>query len=235
MTELGLSEVVGIFLDEINGGEAEYARAYRMAMRGMRELDWDVTGKVITLPLPVECDKTVCIPDDCVSIVGVGIANAKGEFTTLSENKALSMYEGNPKSLNGAPTNLSMLPNIISSTGSLGVGSYASYGEYKIDKSQNLIILSPSFNSDQILLKYLVRRKTDEDDYLIPEMASEALVAYLKWKWVDGKSSVPAGEKARLRSQWVMEKNKCKSRLRNIKAQDLQQAARKASRMGLKW
>ena len=42
MAKVKLNEVVGMFLDMHNYGPSEYAKAYRIAIRGWKQLNWDV-------------------------------------------------------------------------------------------------------------------------------------------------------------------------------------------------
>lgn len=241
MADIKLSQVVGEFLDTINAGPAEYARAYRFAMRGMRNLEWDVTGENYECELPVECDMTVCLPDDFINLVRIGIINSKGEVATLTQNNDLTLSDGLRQGGDYTPTadtvdDFLFSDNnyrVYSSASSLSVGSYPNIGEYKVEREQGLIILNPDFCYDTVTVKYL-RRKKVKGEYMINELSVEALVAYIDWQWHKNKPGVSYSDKATKRMEWFNEKRLAKSRIKNTTKQILSQIARQATRQGLK-
>lgn len=235
MANIALSAVVGEFLDTIRGGEAEYALAYRMAMRGLRVLNWDVIGENVEVELPVECDMTVCLPDGFVNLVRVGIVNDKGELVPLTENQNLTMYEGGAGSplsgLRDIPNQLSAYHNV--SSYSLGVGSYANYGTYRVDLDQHRIILNPDFCHSCVVLMYL-RRTEKDSDYLFNELGADALFSYIDWQWHVNKSGISTYEKEVKKNEWLRQKRIANQRIKNTTRQVMSQISRQATRQGLK-
>src|SRR5690606_38149757 len=86
-----LSEIVGMALDQFNLGKQEYARFYRFAIRGLRNLNWDVTGTAKEVPIPVSCDLTAPLPDDFLKEIKVGVAGPDGQISALTRNNNLSL------------------------------------------------------------------------------------------------------------------------------------------------
>lgn len=234
MAEVSLSTIVGEFLDLIQGGQAEYARAYRIAMRGLRELEWDVTGENYEDEFAVEYDKTVCLPDDFINLVRIGIINGKGELDPLIENKSLSVFEGRDGYSKSGSMNISShLSKTVLYSGSLGVGSYPGPGSYRLDRDQKIIILNPDFCHDRVVIMYLRRKKCD-GDYVLNELSVTALVSFLDWQWHMNKSGVPSYDKLEKKREWLRQKKLAKSRIKNTTRQVMSQISRQATRQGLK-
>lgn len=66
-----LSEVVSNFLDATDLGDAEYSRAYRIALRGAREFKIDSDGNIQRATLEIKGDYTLYLPSDCIRVVRV--------------------------------------------------------------------------------------------------------------------------------------------------------------------
>lgn len=240
MADIKLSQAVGEFLDLINAGPAEYARAYRIAMRGLRNLEWDVSGENHECELPVECDMTVNLPEDYINLNAIGVVNSRGELAALTHNANLTLADGlrqGQEYHTGSDfiEEWSKFDNYMAynSSSSLGVGSYPNIGEYREDRSQNIIILNPDFCYNSVVLRYL-RRKKVKGDYLINELSVDALVAYMDWQWHRSKPGVSYSDRMAKRQEWFNEKRLAKSRIKNTTLQKMSQIARQATRQGLK-
>jgi hypothetical protein len=227
-----LSEIVSQFLDGADYGDAEYSKAYRIAIRGWRNLNWDVTGDLVRDKVPVECDMTVCIPEGCISIKKVGIVGKGGNLITLKENPNLTDFtcytdlEDEPSNtvsdswwdseVNWAALNWS---------GSLGVGSYRAVGEFRIDTAKNRLILNPEFNKSHVILEYLAHPKI-EGEYTIHEFASEALLSYLRWQWFINKKGTAQGEREQYRREFFNDKRLAQLRIKKPLNQVLRQVTK---------
>ncbi len=96
-----------------------------------------------------------------------------------------------------------------------GAGGGHLRGEYRIDLDQNRIELSTDGNVSEAVIEYT----SDEARNSYPVIhvyAEEALRCYLYYKLCERKSSVPAGEKARARSEYYNERRKAKARMSNF-------------------
>jgi len=233
-----LSAVVGIFLDEIQGGQAEYARCYRMAIRGWKELELDITGVPLTVFLPVASDNTADLPDNFIKETNVGVLNGKGEIASLTRNNNLI------SNLDGCATvqhdtdilafdNDEKFDNYIYQQASYGLGSYNHIGEFKVDMSANLIILNPDFNCGEIVLEYLGREEF-EGEYTIDTRLVDALAAYIRWRYNIGKKGVGFGTAQAMMQEYIREKNNAKFRIKRPTIADMNQSARIHTKIGLK-
>jgi len=96
-----------------------------------------------------------------------------------------------------------------------GMGGGHLRGEYRIDLDQNRIELSTNDGVSEAIIEYV----SDEARNSFPVIhvyAEEALRSYMYYKLIERKSTVPAGEKARARSEYYNERRKAKARLNNF-------------------
>lgn len=218
-TKIKISQVVSEFLDELGLGEAEYSRAYRIAVRGARELQFDVYGTPKTQLVSVSCDGTAEKPEDCVKVLSVGLS---GEYETrgLTQNSNLSKYESYRPDISGK------------SHWSMGRGSWTDIGEYK--DMGDYIILSPAHaHCGNVVIEYL-SMVDDNGEYTIHPMASEALIAFIKWKWFNAKKNQSVWDKRDYERNWWNEKKNARMRIKSPSAQLLNQHARKNTKLGIR-
>lgn len=240
MARVNIKNAVSEFLDEINGGPAEFARAYRMAVIGSKELRWDITGHIKTASLCVECDLTVKLPEDLIKVIKVGVANHNGEIATLTKNNDLSFDTG----LCGKVMTEDILEYDVRNNWndggfnsyinqSLGRGSYNTIGEYRLSTEEGKIVLSPEFCYSEIVIEYL--GSSDEDGELyINEVAAPALVAYIRWKWHVAKKGATSFDKQYYQNEYHREKQNAQMRINGPSLSDMQQNARQHTKMGIK-
>lgn len=233
MANIKVKELVGAFLDEINGSKNEFSRAYRIAMRGWRELNWDVTGVLKSTRLPVCNDLTAKLPDNFLKEISVGVINSSGHLATLTKNERLTLYceddEIPSEDWYMYESNL----NILTGRGSLGIGSHNNIGEYRVDRDAGILILDPSFCYDGVVLEYLA---VGEEKGLesINELASEALIAYIRWKWHIAKKGVTQGDRATFRKEYYNERRLARLRIKMPTLQEMNQAVRQSTKQGIK-
>ena len=96
-----------------------------------------------------------------------------------------------------------------------GMGGGHLRGEYRIDLDQNRIELSTNDGVSEVIIEYV----SDEARNSFPVIhvyAEEALRSYMYYKLIERKSTVPAAEKGRARSEYYNERRKAKARLNNF-------------------
>ena len=236
-----LSEIVTAALDDANLGSAEYAKGYRAAIRGLRELSWDIVGETKTITVVASSDKTILYPTDCVKIIDFGIADGCGgiasfdKVDTLTFDDEVSDYDDpyqydldNPVN-GGNPLYLYNFPDSLES--SLGVGSYTSIGEYKLSEKSRQISISPRCEYDAFLLKYLSNSKCQEE---VHDMLAPALVAYIKWKTNQAGTRNTVSVQEYNKQEWLREKRLAKLRIKRPSIQELSKAVRQPVKMGVK-
>lgn len=230
--KIQVSEVVGMFLDTSDFGNAEYSKAYRIAIRGWRQLQWDVSGTMKTTRLLVMSNLTADLPDDCLSIDKIGVGGNGGELALLTRNDNITAtcdleeeYERTIYPPEGNDINI--YPH---SGRSLGVGSINNIGEYALQG--NKVILSPSFCYSELILVYM-SSSTPDGEYLIDEMGSEALLAYIRWQWYVAKN-IAQSQKEAYRRDWFNELRLYKRRKQGLTEALLNDASRLSVKYAIK-
>lgn len=237
MAKVKISEAVSIFLDEINGGDAEYRKAYAMGIRGWRELNWGVTGVVKTATICIDSDLTGKLPEDFIKEEKVGVLNINGGISALTRNNNLTneLSCGNDEDYNNE--------GIVGFTRETidgyplrelyGIGSNNNIGEFRIEKESGRILLGMNSCHREIVIEYLGSEEID-GEYCINELAVEALVAYIRYRWHIAKKGATAFDKQFFKQEWIAERDKARYRIKAPMLQDLNQSSRKSTKMGLR-
>lgn len=90
-----VSEVVSDFIMSLEGDD--FAKnisdtlVHNYALRGIREMGFDVLQRVQSIKLTKNSNDTVDLPDDFVSLVKVGVIGSDGLLYVLGENKNINM------------------------------------------------------------------------------------------------------------------------------------------------
>ncbi len=200
MSDIGiytpLKTIVAYAIDELDSSIGSFDKAWILGLRGLTLMNFQVSGQTKTVRLPVLGNRTVPFPADLLSWTKIGILDDKGQINTLRINNALTTFrDNNPNRLED------LTPNINSSIGSLalvpfysnyyygggvyqlfGVGNgVITYGDCKVDEKNRVIILSPDFKYDSIMLEFFSAPEKDVD-YQVPTCLQEAIIAFIKWK-----------------------------------------------------
>lgn len=195
-----LKTIVSYTLDETKQSIGSFDENWILAFRALVDMFIDVTAEAITVRIPVSANKTVTLPPDYISWVKIGILNANGEVSTLKINDALTTYQDtNPNRIEKLTSDISdAAPLLLGSPFYInyyynntyqplfGVGGgLIQYGECRVDDANNLIVLSPDFRFDSVILEYISSPKNN-GDYQVPIIAQEAIIAFIKWKSKSG-------------------------------------------------
>lgn len=197
---IAISQIVSEFLDEINGGQAEYSRAYRIAVRVARELTYDVTGETVSIKLPINPNGTVTLPEDCIRVEKVGYVDCNGGIEGLFNDNNLTKGD--------KPT---VFNNLCTT-------------KYKID-STTIYLEQGSDLCGGILIEYHSLNKINGETAVHP-FASEAVIAGLRYRWHNLLRSVRWHDKEIYRADFKREKKLAKSRISQPTKQQLVQATR---------
>lgn len=236
--KIPLKQITAELIDSKDSSSHEFRRLYNIGVRGIREFNTDITGTFVTKLLDVRANKTVELPEDYISYSKVGIINEKGEIITFRKNNQLSTFNENhtlkserfedvPKvtSITNPSVPLSspyVFYNFFISNQSYNLfgigGGGQNLGEYKVDEECGVIVLGSSFQYDKILLEYLSDGMDCEaDDYMVDSRASEALLAYMRWKSaLDMPKKYNQGIIREYKSEYKSERLKAKMRINKI-------------------
>ena len=161
---------------------------------------------------------SVVIDDDTTSVV-----NSQDGPLNIKANEILDR-DASKSSTTGSTTNSGelgpyMFENYLHQGGSgrlYGVGGGHGVGQYRLNLDEDRIELKMSGSgSSEVVLEYIAdeARSTDPEVHVYAE---EALRSYMYYKIVERKSSVPANEKARARTEYYNERRKANARLSNF-------------------
>ena len=110
--------------------------------------------------------------------------------------------------------------------GCKGIGGGHGMGEYRINLDQNRLELDTSNDISEVIIEY-VADEARSSNPLIHVYAEEALRSYIYYKLCERKSTVPANEKMRARSEYYNERRKAKARLSNFSKDEALRTIRK--------
>ena len=224
-----------------------------LALRGIRELGFDLMKRVRSLKLPINKSlSTVDLPDDFVDLCKIGMVGGDGLVYVFGENKSInySQVYSSPlvdsdndgvydrvdsKSsvvtaqalLSGTESYLFrnyLYENSYGALYGLGGGQYG--GEYRMNYDQNRIELYPTGMGDEVVIEYIAdeARSQSPSVHLYLE---PALNAYIYYKLIERKSVVPTYEKQRARQEYYNERRLANSRMNSFSKEDALKTIRK--------
>jgi len=242
-----LSQVVADFIVTLDGDDyasnASDIAINNFALRGIREIGFDLGRKVRSLKLSIQSNNTVTLPSDFVDMVKIGIVDSNGVIRVMGENKNLNYSQeinsdGDRVDSKGATSDStagssSDYPYVFDNyvfaggTGALyGLGGGARIADYRINLDQNRIEIEADSGYSQVVLEYVADEARSSD----PEVhvyAEEALRSYMYYKIIERKSSVPAAEKARARQEYYNERRKANARISSFTKDEALRTIRK--------
>ena len=107
-----------------------------------------------------------------------------------------------------------------------GVGGGQYYAEFRVNMDQNRIELKGNSSIKEIVIEYIAdeARSTNPSVHVYAE---EALRAYIYYKIIERKSSVPANEKMRARSEYYNERRLANARIKSFTKEEALKTIRK--------
>ena len=252
-----ITQVVNDFMLTIDGDDyvssASDNAIRTLALRGLRDMGFDMLKVVRSLKLPVNSNNTIDLPDDYVDWTKVGVVGDNGLIQVLGENKNINysqvysvsngeyydqdgdgLYDREDSKTSTTDTNLSSEASIFFNNylyngfmGRLyGVGGGHYVGQFRVNTDQNRIEIMSNDRIGEVVIEYIA----DEALSANPRVhiyAEEALRSYIYYKLVERKSSVPANEKMRARQEYYNERRLANSRLKSFTKEEALRTIRK--------
>lgn len=257
---VSVDQIVNDFLltadgdDYVNNANGVIVRNF--ALRGIREMNFDIQKKIKSLKLSVNTDNdTVELPDDFVDYTKIGIIGGDGLIYVFGENKNQNMSmkysldsAGNPIDSDGdgvydredakdATSGRASLSDYESYTfrnflyeGNIGraygIGGGKYSGEFRINFEQNRIELYSTAGYSEIVIEYIA----DEARSTNPSVhvyAENALRSYIYYRLVERKANVPMAEKMRARQEYYNERRLANARLKSFTKEEALKTIRK--------
>jgi len=224
-----------------------------VALRGIREMGFDMLKRVRSIKLTKNSNDTVTLPDDFVSLIKIGIVGNDGLVSVFGENKNINYSQkystdssGNIIDSDGDGI-ADRVDSKTGSTGSLfseddfmtfsnyifqggvgqlyGLGGGFYSGQYRLNEDQNRIEVSGGTFSE-VVIEYIADEARSVNPTVHVE-AEEALRSYIYYKLVERKGSVPLGEKGRARQEYYNERRKANARLKAFSGEEALKTIRK--------
>lgn len=226
------------------------------ALRGIREMGFDMMKRIKSLKMTVDqSNGTIELPDDFVDLTKLGYVGADGLVYVFGENKNLNysmeyVIDGNgnridsnddgvydrqdaktynPESLASNRLQEYVFRNYLSNATDgrmYGYGGGNASGDYRINYEQNRIEVATSSNFSEVVIEYIADEALSVNP-TIHKYAESALMAYIYYKIVEKKASVPANEKARARQEYYNERRIANSRIKSFSKEDAIRLSRK--------
>lgn len=224
--------IMSIDADDFGSNASDYMlRQY--ALRGIREFGFDMAHNIKTTTLDVnQTLGTVELPADFVDMVKIGQLGSDGLVYIFAENKNMNLLPDQPA--DAMPDYLLGFDSYVfrnfiyeSTVGRLyGMGGGQGAGEYRINWAENRIEISLLSDTTKVVLEY-ISDAAKSDNPCVPVYAEEALRAYIYFKVIQRKASVPLGEKARARSEYYNERRLANARLKSFNKFDALSTSRR--------
>lgn len=240
--------------DYVNNATSTIVRNY--ALRGIREMGFDIMKRIKSLKLDVNTDNsTVELPDDFVDYTKIGVVGKDGLIYVFGENKnqaAPMKYKtdatGNPidSDSDGVYDREDAKEDVAgrASTSDFesytfrnflyegnigrayGIGGGMYSGEFRINYEQNRIELYSTTGYEEVVMEYIA----DEARSVNPSIhlyAENALRSYIYYRLIERKANVPIGEKGRARQEYYNERRLANSRLKSFTKEEALKTIRK--------
>jgi len=202
-----------------------------LALRGIRDLGFDIMKRIKAADLNVSATNTVTLPADYVDLLKIGIVGGDGLVYVFGENKNKNLLANNAGDLPDYLLGYSdfIYRNFVNSTtdGRLygyGGGHYS--GEYRINLGENRIELTLGTGTDTVYIEYIADEALAENPS-VHVYAEQAIRAYIYYHLVERKSNVPAVEKARARQEYYNERRLANARLKSFSKEEALKTIRK--------
>ena len=168
-------------------------------------VDADTTSTADSQSGPLDIDKNLVLNREDSKSTTTGSSTAADEYDFyIFENYA---YQGGLGRLYGA-------------------GGGHMQGEYRLNLDQNRLEVDTASGVNEVVIEY-VADEARSTNPVIHVYAEEALRSYMYYKLCERKSTVPANEKSRARSEYYNERRKAKARLSNFSKTEALKTIRK--------
>lgn len=234
-----LDEVVkSLLIQQGEYTEHKYMQYLDLAVRGLKELSFDVLMEVKVKKLTVNSNLTVDLPMDYVNYTRIGVCHTDGRIHTLGYDEELCLSKGidacGDEETNDGQLSSTWIGNYRNGESTGGVygvgGGQNGFGYYRIDRENNQIALSSDVEQDEIVLEYISDGSNVNGDTTINVLSEEALRAYIYWKSIQRKRNAPGQEKEFARRDWYNEKRLARARVVNFTPDQARQVTRKGTK-----
>lgn len=231
--------IIAMQEDDYASNVADY-QIRQYALRGIREFGMDISANIKSVLLDVNEEYGyVEIPCDLLALTKIGQIGSDGLVYVFAENKNMNLLKDYPA--DSSPDYLLGFDSYVfrnflfeGTAGRLyGMGGGQGAGEYRVNWVENRIEISMLSAATQVLIEYISDEAKCENPS-VPTAAEEALRAYIYYKTLERKASVPMGEKQRARAEYYNQLRLANSRMKSFSKNDALQIIRRNFRLSPK-
>lgn len=193
-TNIKLDEIVNMYLDAWELPDSQYGRIFTLGVRGFRQIYAHAQAAPISVELEVLANKTSILPCDCLNKIDLGVLNALGEISPLTEDSNLGLGMATSDDRLGQPTDTRLTLDNESDIyynadgnyltpfvfGQFGSGARSDLGFFRMDYDARLIVYDFAFSYPSVWLEYLPMF-TDNGEYNVNPFFVEAIIAFIEW------------------------------------------------------
>jgi len=260
-----LNQLINDFIitlaDDDYAGNASDVQVRTHALRGIREMGFDISKKIRSLVITINSsNNTVELPDDFVDWSKVGVVGSDNLVYVLGENKNINYSQSYADSsgakastsadahdsdgdgifdradaktaTTGGDTSTSFNSTVFrdyyygNQNAIYGAGGGRYRGEFRVNLDQNRIEISPISNVSEVVIEYVADEARSKNPS-VHVYLEEALMSYMYYRIIERKSSVPANEKARARTEYYNELRKANARMKSFTKEEALKTIRK--------
>lgn len=249
MSKIGIKQLVLEYLNSKDEGSDRFRRLFRIAsLQGVRKFNMDITGIFRTQLLSISPNHTVPFPKDYLDYSMIGIINADGEAVPLTHNEDLVTVKQQFLASQNKIVDVPIIPGYVELMNAPGFpffwlnynwngnwvnlygigGGSACVGEFTIDQDNQCILIGPNFPYGEVLVEYLSNGfDCDCNDYMIHTFATDAFLAWLRWKdAIDLNKKYSDSHVRYLRNEFAREKQLAKIRMNPVRIGEMQRVFR---------
>ena len=244
-----IDSIIAAYFVESEQPDTRRYKVWQLAFRGIEQLGLDFFYQIKSVKLPINSNKTVSIPLDYLNYTKVGILNGVGEIIPLKYNNSLTTYadlspdrkaktEDN-KFFNYYQFNVPIWFNYWNGGGFVnlyGLSGETVVGTFKIDITNNVILLGENFCYDYLMLEYVASPLMD-NEYYVPVQFKEALIAYIGWKDIANlptSSHFNLGDKRDRKNNFYNERRLAIARYKPLQLEEKHSVAAESQRLTIK-
>ncbi len=221
--------------------EHKYMQYLDIALRGLKELSFDILQEIKVADLAINTNLTVDLPVDYVNYTRIGVCKGDGRIHTLGYDERICLSKGIDVCGNEEPPdgeldgtwtgNYGLIGNFrngesIGNIYGLGGGQNGN-GYYRIDREKHQIALSSEVTADSIVLEYISDGSNVNGDTSVNVLAEEALRSYIYWKSIQRKRNTSGQDRELARRDFYNEKRLARARIVNFTPEQALQVTRK--------
>lgn len=251
MAYISLDSIIREMLDDNGDTLHLYNKYLKHGINAVKELSYDIMGKIYSVLLEVDDNLMVYFPDDYVDYTKIGVLGADGNIKVLGMNNNMM-----PAYYNDACGNLKgtaamgetrkqdgphgfYFQNYIDRGTVIGArfgygGGYNPHGHYRVNKAMQRIELSLEVEESHIVLEYITNGVVKGAQTMVNEISKPAIRAYIIWKLNWTRRDASLAEREMYKKDFYTEKKLLNIREHAFTAEEFKAAYRRSYHQSVK-